>query len=88
MVSKEGFSLAEKITVYVTPETHRRLKTAASARGVSLSDFMVQAAERAVHAPDRAAAARQMDLVRGLVAGTLTDEDIQNMRREGRRFDY
>ena len=78
--------MADKITVYVSPETHRRLKTAASARGMSLSDFMVQAAEHAVHAPDRATAARQMDLVRGLAAGTVTRGDIQNMRREGRRF--
>lgn len=78
--------LADKITVYVSPETHRRLKTAASTRGMSLSDFMVQAAEQAVHAPDRAAAARQMDLVRGLVSGLVTRDDVQNMRKEGRRF--
>ncbi len=81
-----GNAVVDKLTVYVSPETHRRLKTVASSNGMSLSDFMVQAAERAMMAPDRATAARQMDLVRALVIGTVTSDEMHDMRAEGRRF--
>lgn len=78
--------MADKITVYVDSEFHRQIKTAASAQGMSLSDFMVRAVQRAMHTPDRKAAARQMDRVRALAAGSTTQEEIRTMRDQGRRF--
>ncbi len=56
--------MAEKITVYVDAELHRRLKAAASLRGQSLSEFMLEAARRLLKAPDRRRAAARMDRVR------------------------
>jgi len=75
----------DRITVYVPEELHRRLKVAASQRGLSLSDFMLRAAEHALQVPDRAHAARRMDAVRESVRGSFTAEDIRGMRDEGRR---
>ncbi len=75
----------EKISVYVTPELHRRLKVAASERGVSLSDFMLKAAERALHLTDRREAAAQMDALRQRIASRFTVAELSELRREGRR---
>lgn len=74
-----------RISVYVSPELHRRLKVAASEMGVSLSDFMVHAAERALHAPDRRDAARRMDAVRAIVTDRFTVPEILELRDTGRR---
>ena len=45
--------MAEKISLYVDKELHRALKAEASLRGKFLSEFMVEAALRILHAPDR-----------------------------------
>lgn len=75
----------EKISVYISPELHRRLKAAASEMGISLSDFMVRAAERALHAPDRREAARRMDEVRAAVGGRFSVRERLELKNEGRR---
>ena len=76
--------MAEKITVYVDADLHRRLKAAASLRGQSLSDFMVEAARRLLEAPDRRRAAAQMDRVRSRIRSTFTPDELKSMREEGR----
>ena len=78
--------MAEKISVYVDKELHRALKAAASLRGMSLSEFMVQAALRALHAPDRKVASSKMDQIRNSLANQFSLEDIRKMREEGRRY--
>lgn len=76
----------DKITVYVYGQFHRELKTAASSLGMSLSDFMVQAATRALRSPDRRADADRMDRIRNSVAQTFSAEEIRSMREERRRY--
>jgi uncharacterized protein (DUF1778 family) len=44
--------MAEKISVYVNEELHRVFKAAASLQGKSLSEFMVDAALRALRNPE------------------------------------
>lgn len=76
--------MAEKITVYVDENLHRRLKAAASLRGQSLSDFMLEAARRLLEAPDRRQAAAKMDRVRSRIQSSFNPEEVQSMREEGR----
>ena len=76
--------VAAKITVYVDEDLHRRLKAAASLRGQSLSDFMLEAARRLLEAPDRRRAAAEMDRVRSRIQSTFTPEELKSMREEGR----
>lgn len=75
--------MPEKISVYVDKELHRTLKAEATLRGKSLSEFMVDAVLRTLYAPQRQAAAAQMDLIRNTVNEKFTVEEIQNMRQEG-----
>jgi len=76
--------MAAKITVYVDEDLHRRLKSAASLRGQSLSDFMLEAARRLLEAPDRRRAAARMDEVRSRIRSTFTPEELRSLREEGR----
>jgi len=78
--------MAKKISVYVSEEMHRSIKAAASLRGKSLSEFMVDAATIALHNPDRKAAAFRMDRLRASVKTEVTLEEILQMKEEGRRF--
>ncbi|HEX7713286.1 MAG TPA: DUF1778 domain-containing protein [Bacillota bacterium] len=77
--------MAEKISVYVDKELHRALKTEASLRGKSLSEFMVEAAVRTLHAPDRKMSSSKMDHIRNSVKGTISSEELRVMRNEGRQ---
>ena len=76
--------MAEKITVYVDEELHRRLKAAASLRGQSLSEFMLEAARRLLEAPDRRRAAAMMDRVRSRIPSVFGPQELKSMREEGR----
>ncbi|MCL6592083.1 MAG: type II toxin-antitoxin system HicB family antitoxin [Firmicutes bacterium] len=76
--------MAEKISVYVDKELHRALKAEASLRGKSLSEFMVEAALRILHAPDRRISSAKMDDIRNSVKGTFSGEELRIMRNEGR----
>jgi hypothetical protein len=78
--------MAKKISVYVSEEMHRTIKAAASLQGKSLSEFMVDAAMRALHNPDRKAASSRMDQIRASVKTGISLEEILQMREEGRRF--
>ncbi len=78
--------MTERITVYVSPDLHCLLKITASSRGMTLSGFMVQAAQRALETPDRSAAAHQMDLVRQVVSQRASQEELSAIRRQGRRY--
>jgi uncharacterized protein (DUF1778 family) len=77
--------VAQKISVYVDKELHRVLKSAASLRGKSLSEFMVEAALRALHTPDRKTASAVMDRIRASVKGAVSTEELRDMGNEGRR---
>jgi hypothetical protein len=77
--------LPRKISVYVDEDLHRALKVAASSRGVSLSDFMVSAARRAIYSPSRKEVAARMDAIRESVTEAYSVEDIRSLREEGRR---
>lgn len=81
----EVCKMAEKISVYVDEELHRALKAAASLQGQSLSEFMVEAALRALHTPDRKLASSKMDRIRASLKGTVSVEELRDMRNEGRR---
>lgn len=76
--------MAEKISVYVDKELHRALKVEASLQGKSLSEFMVEAALRTLHAPDRKISSSKMDLIRNSIKGTISSEELRAMRNEGR----
>ena len=78
--------MAEKISVYVDEMLHRALKTAAAQRGKSLSQFMVDAAVHALHAPDRKKLAAAMDDVRESQEKYFSREELLEMRKEGRRY--
>jgi hypothetical protein len=78
--------MAKKISVYVSEEMHRTIKAAASLRGKSLSEFMVDAAMSALHSPDRKAASAGMDQIRASLKIRVSPQEIQQMREEGRRF--
>lgn len=76
--------MAEKISVYVDKELHRALKAEASLRGKSLSEFMVEAALRTLHTPDRKMSSSKMDQIRNSVKGIVSSEELKAMRNEGR----
>jgi len=78
--------MPEKISVYVNEELHRVFKAAASLQGKSLSEFMVDAALRALRNPDRKAASSKMDRIRTSLRSNTSAEEIVQMRNEGRRF--
>lgn len=78
--------MAERITVYVDAERHRRFKAAAAGLGLTLTEFMVRAADQVLTVPERERAARQMDQVRAAFSEPLADGDMRRMREEGRRF--
>ena len=81
---KGVITVAKKITVYVAEELHLRLKAAASLRGQSLSDFMLQAARLLLDMPDRREAAVEMDMVRQAAALATSGEELRRWREEGR----
>ncbi len=76
--------MAKKITVYADEDLHRRLKAAASLRGQSLSEFMLEAARRLLEAPDRQRASAQMERLRRRIPTGFTPEELRAMRDEGR----
>ena len=78
--------MAEKISVYVDEELHRLLKAAAVQQGKTLSQFMVDAAVRALHAPDRKVVAAAMDTVREAQEQYFSREEFHKMREDGRRY--
>ena len=78
--------MAEKISVYVDKDLHRTLKTAASQRGKTLSQFMIDAALKNLHAADRKAAGTRMDQIRKSQTGTFPSEELLDMCNEGRRY--
>ena len=78
--------MSARITVYVDAARHRRFKTAATSLGLTLTEFMVRAADHELTVPDRERAARQMDQVRAMFSGPLSPGDVLGMREEGRRF--
>jgi len=78
--------MAEKISVYVDKELHRTLKTAAAQRGKTLSQFMLDAAVKNLHATDRKAAGTRMDHIRKSQTGSFSSGELLNMRNEGRRY--
>jgi hypothetical protein len=78
--------MAEKISVYVDEKLHRALKTAASQKGKSLSQFMIEAALHSLHAPDRKKLAVAMDSVRESQAEYYSREELLEMRKDGRRY--
>lgn len=78
--------MTKKISVYVKEEMHRTIKAAASLQGKSLSEFMADAAMRALNNPDRKAASSRMDRIRASVKTGIPLEEIFEMREEGRRF--
>ena len=77
--------MSRKISVYVDDDLHRSLKSAASLRGVTLSEFMVDAARQLLYAPSRKDAAAKMDMVRDSSKCSYSAEEIREMREEGRR---
>jgi len=78
--------MAEKISVYVDEKIHRALKTAASQRGKSLSQFMIDAALYSLHTPDRKSLAAEMDSVRESQEEYFSREDLLKMQKDGRRY--
>ncbi len=78
--------MAEKISVYVDEKLHRALKATAVQQGKSLSQFMVDAAVRALHAPDRKVLAAEMDTVRESQEEYFSREELFKMREDGRRY--
>ncbi len=78
--------MAEKISVYVDEKLHRALKATAVQQGKSLSQFMVDAAVRALHAPDRKELAAAMDTVRESQEEYFSREELLKMREDGRRY--
>lgn len=78
--------MANKISIYVDPELHREIKAFASKSGLSLSEFMAQAAKKYLHTPDRQDIAKRMDHIRQFIDGEFSQNEIREMRREGQRF--
>jgi|GEM_PF-528944 len=76
--------MARKISVYLDDDLHRALKSAASLRGTSLSEFVVSAAREALYAPGRKEAAARMDAIRESSSHTYSADEIRSMREEGR----
>ncbi len=78
--------MAEKISVYVDEKLHRALKVTAAQQGKSLSEFMVDAAVRALNIPDRKALASAMDVVRESQEEYFSRKEFLEMREDGRRY--
>ncbi len=78
--------MAEKISVYVDEELHRLLKAAAIHQGKTLSRFMVDAAVRTLHAPDRKSVAAAMDTVREAQEQYFSRGELLKMRADRRRY--
>lgn len=78
--------MSGKISVYVSEELRRIFKVAASQRGQSLSEFMVSSALSSLYTQDRQSAAEKMDQVRESASGSVTTEELLDMRKEGRRY--
>jgi len=78
--------MAEKISVYVDEELHRALKATAVQQGKSLSQFMVDAAVRALNVPERKALASAMDVVRESQEEYFSRKELLDMREDGRRY--
>lgn len=78
--------MSGKISVYVSKEQHRIFKAVASQRGQSLSEFMVSAALNSLYTQDRRLASKKMDQVRESASGSLSTEELREMRKEGRRY--
>lgn len=78
--------MAEKISVYVDEKLHRAIKATAVQQGKSLSQFMVDAAVHAMHAPDRKKLAAAMDTVRESQEEYFSREELLKMREDGRRY--
>ncbi len=76
---------SRKISVYVSDDLHRALKSAASLRGISLSEFMIDAAKQVLHAPSRKESAAKMDMLRETSKHVYARDEIREMREEGRR---
>lgn len=76
--------MAHKISVYVTEELHRDLKVAASSQGLTLSEYMVNAALKALQGPTRREVAKRMDEVRASIEERFSIDELQSMREEGR----
>lgn len=77
--------MSRKISVYLDEDFHRMLKSEASLRGISLSEFMVDAARQALCRPTRKDAAARMDVVRDSVSHRFSAQELKSMREEGRR---
>jgi len=78
--------MAEKISVYVDEKLHRALKVTAAQQGKSLSQFMVDAAVRALNVPDRKSLASAMDVVRESQEEYFSRKELLEMREDGRRY--
>lgn len=78
--------MAEKISVYVDEKLHRTLKSAAVAEGKSLSQFMVDAAVLSLYSPDRKKISSVMDSIRESQEGYYSSKELQEMRKDGRRY--
>lgn len=72
--------MAEKISVYVDETLHRALKATAVQQGKSLSQFMVDAAVRALHALDRKVLATAMDIARKSQEDYFSRKELLKMR--------
>ncbi len=77
--------MARKISVYVDGDLHRSLKSAASLKGISLSEFMIEAARQALYTPGRKEASAKMDVVRESSSHVHSSDEVRAMREEGRR---
>ncbi len=78
--------MSGKISVYVSEEQHRIFKAVASQRGQSLSEFMVSSALNSLYTQDRRSASQKMDRVRESTPGSVSTEELLDMRKEGRRY--
>ncbi len=78
--------MAEKNSVYVDEKLHRALKVTAAKQGKSLSQFMVDAAVRALNVPDRKSLASAMDVVRESQEEYFSRKELLEMREDGRRY--
>lgn len=77
------------ITLELKPEVERGLLTRASARGVSLSDFVQEIVAREAHVPSEPAPHRTgQDWIDACakVQGLLTDEEVDTLFSRNRSF--
>lgn len=76
--------MPHKVSIYLDDASHRSLKAAASAAGVSLSTFMAEAALRALKRTDRRRAGTDLASLRSRLMGRVAMEEILAWRGEGR----